>query len=154
MLLICPIIKCEQSQFWKSLPSADLAVELHFHGLTLDTGKSLTVVGGGEYLRLQVSSKVRFEQFSPSVSFGAFSSSTSSPFFVALMLIGMVQIVDERCSVLQRARSQLSVLAMSCLTESVSISYSTRTPSLFPKRRKSNLVSASVGICTIIRLLS
>ena len=45
-------------------------MEIHFHGITLDTGKELTVLGGGSLPRIQVTSKVRLEVFSPSISFG------------------------------------------------------------------------------------
>jgi hypothetical protein len=60
-----------QAQFWNSLPEADVSMEIHFHGITLDTGNSLTVIGGAALPRLQVSSGIRLEEFSPAVSFGA-----------------------------------------------------------------------------------
>lgn len=59
-----------QSQFWNSLPSADISMQIDFHGLTLDTGSQLFIVGGTSLPRLQVTSKIRLEAFSPSISFG------------------------------------------------------------------------------------
>lgn len=59
-----------QSQFWNSLPSADVSMEIHFHGLTVLQGTELNIVGGSELLKLQVESKVRLEAWSPHISFG------------------------------------------------------------------------------------
>lgn len=45
-------------------------MEVHFHGLTTLQGKHVSIAGGSELLKLQVTSKVRLEAYSPSVSFG------------------------------------------------------------------------------------
>lgn len=58
-----------QAQFWNSLPSATVSVQLDLHGLSISHGGGLTIRGGGPYGKIQVSSSVRPEELKPSVSF-------------------------------------------------------------------------------------
>lgn len=70
-----------QSQFWNSLPSADISLDVQFHGLTAVQGRQITVLGGSELVKLQIESKVRLENFSPSISFGEYAVSGAAWYY-------------------------------------------------------------------------
>jgi hypothetical protein len=65
----------EKSQAWNAIGTAEIDVDVDFHGLRLADGREkLNLVAGNGLSQLPISKSIRTEIFKPQFSFGTFWS--------------------------------------------------------------------------------